>query len=67
LPQVIALDRKKVRQRFEHRFSATRMAEDYVDLYRALLRKSKSASEFDRLRPLHTEDIVAKKLGLHLA
>ena len=30
LPQVIALDRKKVRQRFEQRFSATRMAKDYV-------------------------------------
>jgi glycosyltransferase involved in cell wall biosynthesis len=67
LPRVIALDRKKVRQRFEHRFSATRMAEDYVDLYRALLRKSKSASEFDRLLPLRSEDTVAKKLGLHLA
>src|SRR5437899_4212506 len=30
LPRVIALDRKKVRQRFEQRFSATRMAKDYV-------------------------------------
>ena len=29
LPRVIALDRKKVRQRFEQRFSATRMAKDY--------------------------------------
>jgi len=41
LPRVIALDRKKVRQRFEQRFSATRMAKDYVGAYRALLASSK--------------------------
>ena len=43
LPQVIALDRDKVRQRFEQRFSARRMAIDYVSLYRSLLIASKSA------------------------
>jgi glycosyltransferase involved in cell wall biosynthesis len=37
LPQVMALDRKKVRNRFEQRFSATRMAKDYVKVYRSLL------------------------------
>jgi glycosyltransferase involved in cell wall biosynthesis len=41
LPHVIALDRKKVRQRFEQRFSATRMANDYVGVYRSLLASSK--------------------------
>jgi glycosyltransferase involved in cell wall biosynthesis len=41
LPRVIALDRKKVRQRFEQRFSATRMAKDYVGVYRSLLQSSK--------------------------
>lgn len=40
LPSVIALDRKKIRQRFEQRFSATRMAKDYVDIYRSLLAKT---------------------------
>src|ERR671931_355609 len=30
LPQVLALDRRAVRQRFEQRFSVTRMAKDYV-------------------------------------
>src|SRR5688572_27423577 len=30
LPRVMALDRKKVRLRFEQRFSATRMAKDYI-------------------------------------
>ena len=37
LPRVIALDRKRVRQRFEQRFSATRMAKDYIGVYRSLL------------------------------
>lgn len=37
LPGVIALDRRKIRRRFEQRFSATRMAIDYVEVYRALL------------------------------
>ena len=40
LPRVAELDRKKVRQRFEQRFSATRMAKDYVSIYRSLLAKS---------------------------
>ena len=40
LPRVIALDRKQVRQRFEQRFSATRMAKDYVGVYRSLLGSS---------------------------
>lgn len=48
LPRVIALDRKKVRQRFEQRFSATRMAMDYVGVYRALLAAFKSANEAKR-------------------
>jgi glycosyltransferase involved in cell wall biosynthesis len=41
LPCVLALDRKKIRQRFEQRFSATRMATDYVRVYRSLLASSK--------------------------
>ena len=39
LPRVMSLDRRAIRQRFEQRFSATRMAEDYLGLYRTLLRK----------------------------
>lgn len=42
LPRVMALDRKKVRRRFEQRFSAARMAKDYVAVYRSLLASSKS-------------------------
>ena len=33
---------EKVRRRFEQRFSATRMAKDYVGVYRSLLESSKS-------------------------
>jgi glycosyltransferase involved in cell wall biosynthesis len=34
---VMALDRGRVRRRFEERFTATRMANDYVKVYQALL------------------------------
>jgi glycosyltransferase involved in cell wall biosynthesis len=44
LPHVVALDRRKVRRRFEARFSASRMARDYVGLYRRLLRAKSRAS-----------------------
>jgi hypothetical protein len=40
LPQVLALDRRAVRQRFEQRFSVTRMAKDYIHVYRLLLKKA---------------------------
>jgi glycosyltransferase involved in cell wall biosynthesis len=39
MPQVLSLDRRGVRQRFEERFSATRMAADYTRVYRILLAK----------------------------
>ncbi|MBJ7402551.1 MAG: glycosyltransferase family 4 protein [Bradyrhizobium sp.] len=39
MPSLLALDRKAVRARFEERFSATRMAAEYVKLYRKQLRK----------------------------
>jgi hypothetical protein len=35
--QVAALDRRKVRRRFEERFTARRMANDYVRAYRGLV------------------------------
>jgi len=39
LPQVLALDRQTVRQRFEQRFSATRMAKDYFEVYGSVLKR----------------------------
>lgn len=52
LPLVTALDRGKVRARFEQRFSATRMAKDYVGVYRKLLVASKSANASERAPPM---------------
>jgi glycosyltransferase involved in cell wall biosynthesis len=40
VPRVIALDRAAVRKRYEARFSARRMAEDYVGVYRRLIASS---------------------------
>ena len=39
MPQVLALDRRAVRQKFEQRFSASRMAKDYVQVYRSLIKQ----------------------------
>ena len=39
LPQVLSLDRRKVRARFEERFSAARMSRDYVKLYQSMLER----------------------------
>jgi glycosyltransferase involved in cell wall biosynthesis len=40
LPRVMGLDRRAVRRRFEERFTATRMAKDYVRVYKSLLARS---------------------------
>jgi glycosyltransferase involved in cell wall biosynthesis len=54
LPEVLALDRRAVRQRFEQRFSVARMARDYVHVYRSLLKReslTESATVVSRLEP----------------
>jgi glycosyltransferase involved in cell wall biosynthesis len=45
LPQVLTLDRRKVRRRFEDRFTATRMAKDYLQVYRSLLKRESPAEQ----------------------
>jgi glycosyltransferase involved in cell wall biosynthesis len=40
-PEVIRLDRRVVRRRFEERFSSRRMANDYLEVYRRLGRGAK--------------------------
>jgi glycosyltransferase involved in cell wall biosynthesis len=55
LPQVLALDRGKVRRRFEERFSVTRMARDYVQVYRSLIKQASLAEQAaarPRLQPM---------------
>jgi glycosyltransferase involved in cell wall biosynthesis len=67
LPRVIALDRKKVRQRFEQRFSATRMAKDYVNVYRSLLASSKSLGEERDIQLRLSSGKAAHSLRPHIA
>jgi len=67
LPRVMALDRKKVRQRFMQRFSATRMAEDYVDVYQALLKISKLSDDEGDLKLGLSNGIGANILRPHIA
>jgi glycosyltransferase involved in cell wall biosynthesis len=53
LPHVLTLDRHTVRRRFEERFSATRMAKDYVAVYQSLLNLAKiSEPDMSRLLTL---------------
>ena len=40
-PEVIRLDRRAVRRRFEERFSSRRMANDYLEVYRSMGRRAK--------------------------
>jgi glycosyltransferase involved in cell wall biosynthesis len=51
LPRVMALDRAAVRRRFEARFSATRMAKDYIQVYRSLL-KTQSLPKHPSIAPM---------------
>jgi glycosyltransferase involved in cell wall biosynthesis len=63
LPRVLALDRHAVRRRFEERFSATRMAADYVALYRSML-KWPSIAEAETSAPL-PRWVLGKKSNGH--
>jgi glycosyltransferase involved in cell wall biosynthesis len=44
IPELMSLDRRRVRGRFEERFSANRMAVDYTNLYHRLITPSKAPS-----------------------
>jgi len=66
LPRVIALDRRAVRRRFEQRFSAARMAADYVAVYRSLLERPAIMERETTVPP--PRPVLAKRLnggGLH--
>jgi glycosyltransferase involved in cell wall biosynthesis len=54
LPRVMALDRRAVRRRFEERFTATRMANDYVRVYNSLLTRANVKLVPSQAEPLHT-------------
>ena len=54
LPEVLKLDRRAVRRRFEQRFSSVRMATDYVAVYRSLLEREMTVP---RPAPLLTREL----------
>ena len=62
LPGLLSYDRRAVRQRFEERFTATRMAKDYVGTYRQLLRMRTSNSQ--RPSPWHRRPGLNRGNGL---
>jgi glycosyltransferase involved in cell wall biosynthesis len=51
VPQIIKLDRRGVRRRFEERFSATRMAKDYLSVYRSLRERMRFGETEPTLSP----------------
>ena len=53
LPDLLTLDRARIRREFERRFSAQRMAHDHVGLYRQLLR-----GERDSLQSAFQSDVL---------
>jgi glycosyltransferase involved in cell wall biosynthesis len=52
LPRVLALSRRRVRCRFEQRFTATRMAKDYLAVYHSLVERAAPAEHVSELVPL---------------
>ena len=54
LPRVMTLDRRAVRRRFEERFTANRMAKDYVRVYDLLLARADVKPFSKQAKPLHT-------------
>jgi hypothetical protein len=51
-PRVMMLDRRAVRRRFEERFTAARMAKDYVQVYNSVIRANAKLVP-DQAEPLH--------------
>ena len=55
LPRVVALDRRAVRRQFETRFTSTRMAKDYLSVYKSLRgRDDQMPSEIAAVPPIET-------------
>ena len=48
LPEILSYNRRAVRKRFEERFTTTRMAKDYVSVYRRLLKTRTAGARLHR-------------------
>jgi glycosyltransferase involved in cell wall biosynthesis len=49
LPEILSYDRRAVRRRFEERFTAARMAKDYVSIYHRLLKTRTSGAKLRKV------------------
>jgi glycosyltransferase involved in cell wall biosynthesis len=62
LPEVLSYDRRAVRERFQERFTATRMAGNYVKLYRKFLKMpATNGEEQDFGRP--PTEVIGRDFG----
>jgi glycosyltransferase involved in cell wall biosynthesis len=59
LQEILAYDRRAIRRRFEERFTSTRMAKDYVSIYRALRRQRKTIVETESRVPIQLDTPAA--------
>jgi glycosyltransferase involved in cell wall biosynthesis len=55
LDEILSYDRRAARRRFEERFTATRMAKDYVGIYGALARRQAANTDKQRRPPRQME------------
>jgi glycosyltransferase involved in cell wall biosynthesis len=67
LRRVVALDRRVVRQRFEQRFTAARMANDYVRVYNSLLARTNALvpNQTDALTTTAAELVNERRESVH--
>ena len=63
LPPLLAMDRRKVRQAFEERFSSTRMACDYLEIYHRLLNRPVETDRFPVVSNVATPGIGSESLN----
>jgi glycosyltransferase involved in cell wall biosynthesis len=63
LPEVLSYDRRTVRERFQERYTATRMAGNYVELYRKFLKMPANSGEEQDFGQPRTEIIGSRDLG----
>jgi glycosyltransferase involved in cell wall biosynthesis len=63
LPHLLAMERKKVRQAFEERFSSTRMARDYLAIYHRLLNRPVETDRFLDVNNAATAGIGSESLN----
>jgi glycosyltransferase involved in cell wall biosynthesis len=61
LPRVMTLDRRAVRRRFEERFTAVRMANDYLRVYNSLLAQESAKLVPEQAEVLHLTAVELAK------